>query len=106
VLLIKDESRIALDAVVHTLQPMVEPAHRLIAPFGARPVDAGVGAIVIPGPDPGMHRSGDALEHADDAVAVAVLEAADQEAGDRDVFQAPDRSTPEWPVTLVTEVLE
>jgi len=56
----KTPPAVPLDAVVDALQPVIEPTHRLVAPFDARPVDARVREIVVPGPHPGMHRAGTA----------------------------------------------
>src|SRR6516162_147053 len=106
VLQIEDHARIALHTVIDSFQPVIEPAHCLIAPFDSRSIDARVGSVVIPRPYPGVHGCRHALEHTRDAVAIAVLKSADEETRYRNVLQTPDRRSPESAIALMTEVIE
>jgi hypothetical protein len=100
------EGRLLEDPGVLALQPPVEPAHRF-----ATPLDLGLGPrivreVVVPGADHGLHRRIHVLEHADHAVAVAVVPAPDVVAGHPDLVVAVSRRgpVPERAVALVAHV--
>src|SRR5271168_2101488 len=105
-LLVEDHPRIVLDAIIDALQPMIEPAHGLVAPLGARAVDALVREVVIPRTHPRMDGRRHLLEHAYDAVSVTVLQPSDQKAGYLYVLQPPNGGAPKGAVSLMSEVIE
>ena len=102
------ELRLLEEAGVASLQRLVEEAHDLVAPLdpGLR-----VGLVrpgVVPGPDDRPHRRLHVLEHARDAVAVAVVPAADQEGRDADrrVVRLERGAVPERALALLLLVGE
>ncbi len=103
------ESWLVHDSGVATLQPLIEPAHGLVAPLHAGP---GIGLVrpgVVPGAHHPFHRSVlHVLEHARDAVAVAVVPAADEKARDFHalVLTLERRAIPELAVALLLLVSE
>src|ERR1700678_276904 len=106
VLLIDDDSRILEYARVASLEPIVEPSHGLIAPFIHRAVVAAIREAMVPGTDPGFERRLHFFQHAWNAVAVSVLQPADQEGGHFEGFDRPQRCTPERAVALMLHVVE
>src|ERR1700678_3346244 len=106
VLLIDDDPRILEHPRVASLEPVVEPSHRLIAPFIHRAVVAAVREAMVPWTDPGLQRRFHFLQHAWNAVTVSVLQAADQEGGYLQGFDRPQRRAPERAVALMLHVVE
>jgi hypothetical protein len=100
---IHGEARLFEDAAVDTLQPMVEPAHGLAPPFHAGLRVGFVRPGVRPGADQRLDRRLDVFQHARQAVAVAVVPAADVEGRDADalVLVARRGAVPERPVALL-----
>ena len=100
------EARLIHDPGVDALQPLVEPAHRLVAPLHAR---LGVGIVwkgVGPRPDHRLDRRFQVLKHPRQAVPIAVIPAADVEGGYLDLLVAvPQRgAVPEGAVSLLVLV--
>src|SRR5260221_2679716 len=106
VLLIDDDARILEYARVASLEPVVEPPHRLIPPFKQRPVIAAIWEAVVPGSDPCLERRLHLLEHAWNAVAVAVLHPADQKGRDFQLVDRPYRRPPDCAAALMLPVVE
>src|SRR6185437_12754329 len=88
------------------LQPVIEPTYGLVAPFIQGSVVTAVRPRVIPGTDPGLQRRGDLLQHAGNAVTVAIMQSADQEAGYMNRGQGTFGAMPERAIALVLEVDE
>src|SRR5580698_6463783 len=105
-LLVDHKAGFAIHPIVDALQPMIEPTHGVFTPFDHGAVGAVVGPRVVPRPEPGMDGRRYSLEHACDAIAVPVLQSADQEARNVNVLEFAHRSPPELAVPLMSEVIE
>src|SRR5215471_16441066 len=95
---------LAHDAGIAVLEPVVPPAHGLVAPFNLR---TGFGVIregMVPRADDRLEWCFHVFEHPRNGIPIAIEQSADQEAGNLDFFQRPYRAAPEIAIALVLEV--
>src|ERR1700677_514902 len=78
VLQVDQQARVLQHPGITPLEPVIEPAYRLITPLIPRSVIAAVRKVMIPGTDPRLDRRLHLLQHPRNAVAVAVLKTADE----------------------------
>src|SRR5580700_743954 len=94
------------DTRITTLQPVVPPAYRVLAPLDAR-AEVGIVRIrMVPRSDEGLHGRSDLFEHARNAVAIPVGKPADQKTRNLDFPQRAHGTPPKQSVALMFEVLE
>ncbi len=91
VLHINHQLRISQHAGVAAFEPIVPPTYGFIAPLDTRAEIRVVGESVVPRSDDRFDRRLGLFEHRRNAVAVTILQTANQEAGNRDLAQRVDR---------------
>ncbi len=91
------EPRIFPNARVPPLEPVIEPAHRLIAPLDLGPEVWIIGIGMIPGPHNRLNGSLRLHQHVGNVVAIPVLQAANQKSRSRDLTQGRTRSRQNGP---------
>src|SRR5262245_46536447 len=101
VLQVHNQFRIAQHAGVTSFQPVIPPAHSLIAPLDLGTRNRIVGKGVVPRADDCPHGSFHVLQHLRYAVAIAVEQAADQETWDLDFVLRTHWAAPESSVMLM-----
>src|SRR5215469_7079102 len=106
VLHVDHEPRILEHAAVPALEPTIPPADGLPPPLDAGTEIGIVRVRMVPWPDNRLQRSLRLFEHVGNAIAIAILQAADEEAGNLNFTQRPNRTAPEWAVVLVLEIEE
>src|SRR6476469_1068980 len=104
VLHVNNQPGIGQNTCVSPLEPVIPPAYSFRAPFDLRTGDGVVWKGVVPRPDDRLQRGLGLLQHVDDAVAIAVEQAADDKAWDLDLTVSAYRASPEWAVMLVLEI--
>ena len=100
----KYEPRIVLHPRVASLQPVIEPAHGLIAPLDPRSKIRIVRKRMIPWPNDRFDWRFRLHQHVGHVVAIAVLQPSDQKTRDRDFTERTDAVAPERPIMLVLEI--
>src|SRR5258706_1313252 len=104
---IDEEPRILEHTGIPPLEPVVEPTDRLIAPLVQGAVVAAIGKVMIPRAYPSLERRFHLLQHSWNAVAIAILVAADQERGNLQLLdRMNNRRAPEGVVALMFQVVE
>src|ERR1700727_3988934 len=98
VLHINDESRILRHARITPLEPVIKPAHGLIAPLHLRARHCVIRKSMVPRPDDRLDRSLRLHEHVGHVVAIAIEQTADQKCRSRDLTERPDTIPPEWTI--------
>src|SRR5882757_308975 len=98
---INDQLRIPQHARVPALEPVIPPAHRLLAPLDLGAGDRVVRKCVVPGADDGLQWSLRLLQHVGDAISIAVEQTANDKARDLDLAVGPNGTAPERTVVLM-----
>src|ERR1700740_1946809 len=104
VLLINDKSRIILNSCIAALNPIVEPAHRLIAPLHPWPEVGIVRKRMVPWPHDGFDRSLRLHQRVRNVVAIPVLQPPNQKTGNRDLAERLHALPPKWPIMLMLQI--
>src|SRR5712691_6093648 len=106
VLYVDGDLRLVHDPGVTSLQPVIPPTYRLLAPLNRRTRGRIVWETVVPRADDRLHRHLHLFQHARNTVAISIEHATDHEYRDVDGIKRPYGLVPKLAIALVPHVSE